>query len=389
VREVYSGNSTYRYYVGSWFEHTITSAGGAYLSYYRLGGLLVAQRASNVASPFYLKVDALGSVVGSRVGTFNFVTWYYPFGSQRYTNDTYNYNNSEVKFTGQRMESSSGLYYFNARWYDPYLNRWIQPDSIVPDPYDPGSWDRYNYVRSNPIKFNDPTGHDVGCGGRDGGDCRGIGTYSDDLVRDEILAKFKSLVKRVGPKLSDLDAFAQLLDFASSFTPNNARRFIENLGAVVTGLDGNSALGEIGNSRGWIQTYDRRYLDIKESPLQDGGFAKIFRDAAPNQTTRNQVRHFWFYVQVRAESGLLAAYLANSGHETFIPLGRAGKSYNDLVLGFEGSQLGYDLSSGVVQPSDSGNYILQRLAPNSQSANYWNNSFWLRGYYNFVFELWN
>jgi RHS repeat-associated protein len=43
-----------------------------------------------------------------------------------------------------------GLMFFVARWYDPYLNRWIQPDTIVPDPANSGDWDRYAYVRNNP-----------------------------------------------------------------------------------------------------------------------------------------------------------------------------------------------------------------------------------------------
>jgi RHS repeat-associated protein len=52
-----------------------------------------------------------------------------------------------------------GLYYYGARWYDPYLNRWLQPDSIIPNTYDPQSYDRYTYVRNNPVNFNDPSGH--------------------------------------------------------------------------------------------------------------------------------------------------------------------------------------------------------------------------------------
>jgi RHS repeat-associated protein len=34
-------------------------------------------------------------------------------------------------FTGQRLESSLGLYFYRARWFDPYLNRWIQPDGVI------------------------------------------------------------------------------------------------------------------------------------------------------------------------------------------------------------------------------------------------------------------
>src|SRR5574338_1319626 len=49
-----------------------------------------------------------------------------------------------------------GLMYYGARWYDPYLNHFTQPDSIVPDPYNPQGWDRYAYVLNNPLRYTDP-----------------------------------------------------------------------------------------------------------------------------------------------------------------------------------------------------------------------------------------
>jgi hypothetical protein len=46
-----------------------------------------------------------------------------------------------------------------ARWYDPELGRFVQPDTIVPEPKNPQALDRYAYVSNNPIKHIDPTGH--------------------------------------------------------------------------------------------------------------------------------------------------------------------------------------------------------------------------------------
>jgi len=56
-----------------------------------------------------------------------------------------------------------------ARWYDPYLGRWLSPDSIVPEPANPQSLNRYSFVLGNPVKFRDPSGH---CAeGEDAGEC--------------------------------------------------------------------------------------------------------------------------------------------------------------------------------------------------------------------------
>jgi hypothetical protein len=34
-----------------------------------------------------------------------------------------------------------------------------QPDTVIPEPYNPQSWNRYSYTLNNPIRYNDPSGH--------------------------------------------------------------------------------------------------------------------------------------------------------------------------------------------------------------------------------------
>jgi len=63
-------------------------------------------------------------------------------------------------FTGQRLDGDTGLSYYGAHYYDPALGRFVQADTIVPEPGNPQSLNRYAYVLNNPLKYTDPTGHD-------------------------------------------------------------------------------------------------------------------------------------------------------------------------------------------------------------------------------------
>ena len=52
-----------------------------------------------------------------------------------------------------------GIYDYGARFYSPKLGRFLSADTIVPNAHNPQDLNRFSYVRNNPIRYNDPTGH--------------------------------------------------------------------------------------------------------------------------------------------------------------------------------------------------------------------------------------
>jgi RHS repeat-associated protein len=98
--------------------------------------------------------SALSGSSGSQVE----VNVYYPFGRTQTATPQASFQVSR-RFTGQVFDSESGLYYYNARYYDPELGRFIQPDTEIPDLSNPQSYNRYSYVMNDPLRYNDPTGH--------------------------------------------------------------------------------------------------------------------------------------------------------------------------------------------------------------------------------------
>ncbi|MCP5060113.1 MAG: hypothetical protein GY937_25705 [bacterium] len=126
-------------------------------------GVLLAPEPAHATVPsntrFY-HTDHLGSTVVMTFwdGATPQTSYYRPFG-QAATGGGATLP-EDFGFTGQRFEDEVGLYDYGARWYDPALGRFLQPDSIVPDPADPMSWNPYSYVRNNPVNRIDPTGNE-------------------------------------------------------------------------------------------------------------------------------------------------------------------------------------------------------------------------------------
>ena len=288
-----------------------------------------------------------------------------PFGEDRYTSGS---APTSFRFTGQRLENGLELYFYGARWYDSYLNRWTSPDSIIPDPSNPLDWDRYQYARSNPVKYTDPTGHRVD----DGCNHEGCSFGFEDL-KDSILRQNNWLKNNVKAGIgNDLDAFAQLSDYAAELSGNCVDCFVQGVGAVLTGDIYEPAwlhevLAQVG-SIGWDPHFAK-------DQLNQTGFAPIFQDQNVNGP---QPHHYWFYVQMGYQQpNNLFPVTAVVAHETIIARDPAGRSYQDIALGMEGVQLGNKLATGALGINDVGNYIRQSLSPGSENAQFW---IWLKNY---------
>ncbi len=61
-------------------------------------------------------------------------------------------------FTGHEMLDDLGLVHMNGRIYDPLLGRFLSADVQVTDPMDLQCYNRYTYVRNNPLSLVDPSG---------------------------------------------------------------------------------------------------------------------------------------------------------------------------------------------------------------------------------------
>jgi RHS repeat-associated protein len=170
VSKAEPADSAPTYYFSPLVERT--PSGDVVYSYYA-GQMLLARRTVSSSTVTWYHQDHLASVrlitdaKGNVIHNYDYATFgttLVPVGDPP----------NPYGFTGQLRNPSTsvsqgdaaGLIYMNARYYDATLGRFISADSIIPNPLNPQSLNRYSYVLNNPVSFNDPTGHIqlcVGC----------------------------------------------------------------------------------------------------------------------------------------------------------------------------------------------------------------------------------
>jgi RHS repeat-associated protein len=130
-------------------------------TYYYEGNALRRTGYASDNGVYYLVQDHLKSTstIVNQNGTLTTHQYYLPHGGYRAGTVS---SLTTKRFTGQYHEASlsggDGLSYYNARWYDAKLGRFLSADAIVPEPSNPQVFNRYSYIFNHPPGFVDPSG---------------------------------------------------------------------------------------------------------------------------------------------------------------------------------------------------------------------------------------
>ena len=160
-------NTTTTIYVDDYYEKIVTPQGTRH-RYTLLDGdgvPFAVQTTSNISGEpaqqtHYLWTDYLGSVIATtnETGVRKSLTGYKPFGESESLSGTIEASTS-LGYSGHESDRENGFINMNARIYDPFLGRFLSPDPVMPNIYNPQALNRYSYVYNNPFRFIDPSGN--------------------------------------------------------------------------------------------------------------------------------------------------------------------------------------------------------------------------------------
>ncbi|HLG18296.1 MAG TPA: RHS repeat-associated core domain-containing protein [Bdellovibrionota bacterium] len=136
----------------------IEAKGSTKTYYYFLGNRRVAQRTIG-GTLYFHQQDHLGSasVLTDSSGAVQSRSSYHEFGSIKWQEGAGGI--SDYTYNDKRWDKETNFYDYGARAYNAKMFKFTTPDSVVPDPTNPQSLNRYAYTKNNPLKYVDPTGH--------------------------------------------------------------------------------------------------------------------------------------------------------------------------------------------------------------------------------------
>ena len=164
-----SPTATTLYLNGPGNEEKVTSGSSVtWNDYITANGAIVAERfnIAGTVSLLYFTGDHLGSpsVLTNSSGAVVERDSYDAFGKRRNANGTDNTacsitSSTTRGYTEQEMMDSVCEINMNARIYDPTIGRFMSADSMVPNPLNGQSFNRFSYLENNPLNAIDPSGH--------------------------------------------------------------------------------------------------------------------------------------------------------------------------------------------------------------------------------------
>lgn len=157
------GDATTNYYYQDGLVSYTTDGEGEQTSQNLIGlegNIIGTQRYDGEKTSYYLyHKDIQGSTTSliKEDGTADATYRYTDFGETTIEGD--NKAGNEVCYTGGIYDSTTGLYYLNARYYNPEDGRFLTEDTYRGETKEPDTWHLYAYCANNPINYTDPSGH--------------------------------------------------------------------------------------------------------------------------------------------------------------------------------------------------------------------------------------
>ena len=114
---------------------------------------------NGVDTYYYYLFNLQGDIVGIMDSSGNTVTEYtYDAWGQLLTTtgNTELGNKNPIRYRGYYYDSETGFYYLKSRYYDPYVQRFLNADSTLYQ--DSLGYNLFAYCYNNPIVYYDPSG---------------------------------------------------------------------------------------------------------------------------------------------------------------------------------------------------------------------------------------
>ena len=124
------------------------------------GNVLATERFQQNATQYYLYNKDIQGSTSSLVkedGSADATYQYTDFGETTIQGDDQAKN--EVSYTGGIYDQSTGLYYLNARYYNPEDGRFLTEDTYRGENNQSNTQHLYVYCANNPVNYVDPSGH--------------------------------------------------------------------------------------------------------------------------------------------------------------------------------------------------------------------------------------